>query len=196
MPEIVEDSQVEQQQLIAKFVTGDLRTFEMVFRDYYEPLVRYGNTFLKNGDESEDIVQQVFVSVWEKREELEVHTSIRAFLYKAVHNACLNKIKHHKVREIYAVEVKATQADMDASNQLEVAELDEKIHRAIDRLPEQCAKIFKMSRFEQLKYQEIADQLGLSIKTIENQMGKALKMIRESLKDYLLLLVLFLIQEL
>ena len=196
MPEIVEDSQVEQQQLIAKFVAGDLRTFEMVFRDYYEPLVRYGNTFLKDSDESEDIVQQVFVSVWEKREELEVHTSIRALLYKAVHNACLNRIKHHKVRAVHAVEVKATHSDIDASNQLEAAELDGKIHQAIDRLPEQCAKIFKMSRFEQLKYQEIADQLGLSIKTIENQMGKALKMIRESLKDYLFLLVLFFIQEL
>ena len=152
---------MEEQQLIAQFVAGDLRTFEMVFRDYYEPLVRYGNTFLKDADESEDIVQQVFVSVWEKREQLEVHTSIRALLYRAVHNACLNRIKHHKVRAVHAAEVKAIHTDSDTSDQLEAAELDEKIHQAIDRLPEQCAKIFKMSRFEQLKYQEIADQLGL-----------------------------------
>ena len=97
---------MEDKQVIAQVVTGDLSTFEMVFRDYYRPLVRYGNTFLKDSDEAEDIVQQVFVSLWEKRSQLDIHTSIRAVLYKAVQNACLNKIKHAKVRNAYAEEFK------------------------------------------------------------------------------------------
>lgn len=168
----------------------------MVFRDYYTPLVRYGNTFLKDSDETEDVVQQVFVSLWEKRTQLDIHTSVRAVLYRAVHNACLNRLKHQKVRGDYASDWKSTQSDSEQTDALEAAELQERINRAIEGMPEQCARIFKMSRFEQLKYQEIADQLGLSIKTVENQMGKALKIIREALKDYLPLFILFLLQQL
>lgn len=177
-------------------MAGDLNTFEMVFRDYYKPLVRYGTTFLKDSDEAEDVVQQVFVSMWEKRSQQDIHTSVRALLYKAVHNACLNRIKHRKVRMVYAEELKATQEQASQVDLVQANELDEKIQLAVANMPEQCAKIFKMSRFEQLRYQEIADQLGLSIKTIENQMGKALRIIREELKDYLPLLILFLIREL
>jgi RNA polymerase sigma-70 factor (family 1) len=179
-------------------VAGDLKTFEMVFRDYYKPLVQYGNTLLKDPDETEDVVQQVFVSVWEKRTQLDIHTSIRALLYKAVHNACLNRIKHYKVRAVHAEEWKATQfaGTDDASELLQADELNGRIQQAVETMPEQCARIFKMSRFEQLKYQEIADELGLSIKTVENQMGKALKIVREALKDYLPLFILLLIGEL
>ncbi len=181
---------------MAQVVTEDLNTFEMVFRDYYKPLVRYGNTFLKDSDETEDVVQEVFVSLWEKRTELDIHTSIRAVLYKSVQNACLNKIKHFKVRSAYAEDWKATQQVEETSDSVQVNELNDRIQLAIDNMPEQCGRIFKMSRFEQLRYQEIADELGLSVKTVENQMGKALKIVREELKDYLPLLILFFIQTL
>lgn len=196
MPEIAETIRVEEKELTTRFVAGDLKTFEMVFRDYYQPLVRYGNTFLKDADETEDVVQQVFVSLWEKRHQLDIHTSVRALLYRAVHNACLNRIKHYKVRAVHAEEWLHTQSVADTDDQVQATELNERILHAIEGLPEQCARIFKMSRFEQLKYQEIADQLGLSVKTVENQMGKALKVIRESLKDYMPLLILFFLQEL
>ncbi|WP_341903835.1 RNA polymerase sigma-70 factor [Fluviicola taffensis] len=187
---------VEEKQVITQVVTGDLNTFEMVFRDYYKPLVRYGSTFLKDSDEAEDVVQQVFVSLWEKRTQLDIHTSIRAVLYKSVQNACLNKIKHLKIRAGYAEDLKATVVQHDSSDPVQVNELNERIQVAVENMPEQCGRIFKMSRFEQLRYQEIADQLGLSVKTIENQMGKALKIVREELKDYLPLLILFFIQTL
>ncbi|MDF3027042.1 MAG: hypothetical protein K0S23_1349 [Fluviicola sp.] len=168
----------------------------MVFRDYYKPLVRYGNTFLKDSDETEDVVQQVFVSLWEKRTQLDIHTSIRAVLYKSVQNACLNKIKHLKVRDTYAEEMMAVAVPEETSDPVQVNELNERIQQALESMPEQCGRIFKMSRFEQLRYQEIADQLGLSVKTVENQMGKALKIVREELKDYLPILILFFIQTL
>lgn len=184
-------ARVEEKQVITQVVTGDLSTFEMVFRDYYKPLVRYGNTFLKDSDETEDVVQQVFVTLWEKQTQLDIHTSIRAVLYKSVQNACLNKLKHLKVRNVYAEDWKASTVHEDTSEPVLVNELNERIQLAVENMPEQCGRIFKMSRFEQLRYQEIADQLGLSVKTVENQMGKALKIVREELKDYLPLLILF-----
>lgn len=190
----MKDIAVKDKQLKTQVVNGDLNAFEMVFRDYYKPLVRYGNTFLRDTDETEDVVQQVFVSIWEKRAQIDIHTSIRAVLYKAVQNACLNKIKHRKVRNAYAEEWKMTQQKESVSVPVYVDELQQRIQLAIEQMPEQCGKIFKMSRFEQLRYQEIADQLGLSVKTIENQMGKALKIVREELKDYLPLLILFFVE--
>lgn len=182
----LEFNQVE----INKFKEGDIKSFESIFNAYYKALVGYANTMLNDIDEAEDRVQQVYIMLWEKRTVIEIHTSLRAFLYKAVHNACLNKIKQQKVRSEYAKVIQLNNNSDYQYEKLEEKELQKKIEYAIDLLPEQCSKIFKMSRFEQLKYQEIADQLGLSIKTIENQMGKALKILREQLKEYLPLLII------
>lgn len=184
--------QVDNGEVTEQLRTGNLKTFEMIFNQYYHPLVQYGNTFMKDLDEAEDVVQQVFVSVWEKRESTEIHTSLRALLYKAVHNACLNRIKQQKVRRDYVQSEVHVRQEASAFDHLQEKELKQKIEDAVSLLPEQCAKIFRMSRFEQLKYQEIADQLGLSVKTVENQMGKALKLMRESLKEYLPVFIFFL----
>lgn len=168
--------------------------FKALFETHYSELIRYACTLLKDSDEAEDIVQQVFVSFWEKRMELEVHTSARALLYRSVHNSCLNRLKQWQVRTKYAGEVKRQGTVINLNNELYRKELEVKIEAAISTLPEQCAKIFKMSRFDQLKYQEIADALGLSVKTVENQMGKALKLMREHLKEYLPLALILLYQ--
>lgn len=181
-------------ELIHKFKLGDVGAFEALFNSYYQALVGYGRTIMKDQDEAEDIVQQVFVSVWEKRSGLVVHTSFRAMLYKAVYNSCLNRIKHGEVRRGYAKEVIMTSSSSFSQQDVQYKELQKRINDAIDQLPEQCAKIFKMSRFEELKYQEIADKLSLSIKTVENQMGKALKLMRENMKDYLMLLIVAIIK--
>ncbi len=173
-------------------VIADEAAFKQLFESLYDALVRYAFTFLKDTDEAEDIVQQQFVKLWEKRAELTIHTSVKAFMYSTIYNACMNKLKQQQVRQSYAKEVQLNAPVSSASDELQHKELEEKIEQALQVLPEQCAKIFKMSRFENLKYKEIADELNLSIKTIENQMGKALKILREQLKDYLPLLVLLL----
>ncbi len=168
----------------------------MLFKEYYHPLVAYGRTIVSDRDEAEDIVQHTFVNFWEQRTQLEVHTSVRAMLYKSVQNACLNSLKHKKVRQVYRREQEYTQAfPGQQDEQLQAKELETQIEAVISQLPEQCARIFKMSRLEGLKYQEIADQLQLSVKTVENQMGKALRILREELKAYLPLLLLFLMRE-
>jgi RNA polymerase sigma-70 factor, ECF subfamily len=173
------------------FKLDDIKAFEMLFNQYYKPLVNYSFTLLKDTGEAEDIVQQVYINVWQKRDELDIHTSPRAFLYKSVYNASLNRIKQNNVRNAYAADAKVTAPIADEADTVVAKELKQKIDFAIEQLPEQCGKIFKMSRYGNLKYQEIANELGISVKTVENQMGKALKTLRVTLKEYMPLLILF-----
>jgi RNA polymerase sigma-70 factor (family 1) len=179
--------QLSEQQYWQLISQGDKKAYEQVFRTYYQTLCNYACSVIKDMDEAEEVVQNVFYTIWNKREVLQISTSIKSYLYRAVHNDCLNKLKHGKVKMLYAEEYKShANGGFDSSaNVLEAKELNKQINTAIDSLPEQCGLVFKLSRFENLKYAEIAEQLGISVKTVENHMGKALKIMREKLKDYL-----------
>jgi RNA polymerase sigma-70 factor, ECF subfamily len=176
----------EQQQLEA-LTKGDITAFEMIFRTYYQPLCHYAYTFLQDKEEAEEIVQSTFMSVWEKHETISIRTSAKSYLYAMVRNACLNVIKHEKIKQKHAVEEMALSpvSHDSVSNTVASIELESRIQDAMEKLPEQCRLVFKLSRFEELKYSEIAEQLNISVKTVENHMGKALKIMREQLKDYL-----------
>lgn len=166
--------------------------FEQVFKTHFKALHAYAFTFVQDSSVAEDMVQTVFIRLWEKAERLNVHRSLNAYLYRSVYHECLNYIKHQKVRATHETYVKHTggRHSGDASENMELRELEKKVSAALTALPEGCRTIFQMSRFESLKYQEIADKLGISVKTVENQMGKALKLLRIRLKDYLTLLLL------
>jgi RNA polymerase sigma-70 factor, ECF subfamily len=166
---------------------GDDKAYEYVFKTYYEDLARYAFSILKKSEDSEDLVQQVFVNFWEKREQTIISGSLKSYLFRSVHNQCLNKIKHDKVKANYVVHSQYydTKYHSEVEEELEGKELAEKIEMVIESLPNQCRKIFVMNRMEALKYKEIADKLDISIKTIENQIGKALKILRGSLGSYL-----------
>jgi RNA polymerase sigma-70 factor (ECF subfamily) len=170
---------------------GDMQAFERVFKEHYDGLCRFANSYLLDVDEAEEVVQGTFIGFWEKRENLQIETSLKAYLYRSVRNSCLNEIKRQKVRQVHAQAVLQQEVQVAEASDHDALkiELEDRIHHAIQTLPEQCRLIFKMSRFEELKYQEIADQLGLSIKTVENQIGKALKVLREQLKDYLPMII-------
>ena len=186
--------ETEQSYLLA-IREGSNSAFETVFRTYYDDLSRYAFSILKKSEESEDLVQQVFVNFWEKREQTIISGSLKSYLFRSVHNHCLNKIKHEKVKANYVDHslYYDTKYHVEVEEILEGKELSEKIDLLIDSLPTQCKKIFIMNRMESLKYKEIAEQLGLSIKTVENQIGKALKILKGSLGSYLtsLLMVLY-----
>ena len=141
------------------------------------------------------IVQQTMITFWEKRETIEITTSVKSYLYRAVHNQALNKIRHDKVRQVYSKDVQSAgeQESEAASGKILQQEMQLKITDAINQLPDQCRTVFQLSRFENLKYLEIANHLGISVKTVENHMGKALRLMRISLKDYLPLCLLWLI---
>jgi RNA polymerase sigma-70 factor (family 1) len=179
--------QLNEQQYWQLISGGDKKAFEQVFNTYYQALCNYARTMLKDMDEAEEVVQNMFFNIWSKRESLQISSSIKSYVYRATHNDCLNKIKHGKVRAVYADDYKSTMSASfhGSAEVLEAKELGKQINEAIANLPEQCGLVFKLSRFENLKYQEIADQLDISIKTVENHMGKALKLLRTELKDYL-----------
>lgn len=153
----------------------------------------YANSFTEDLDAAEEIVQDLFVRFWEQRDTKEITTSVRAYFYSSVRNACLNQLKHLKIKEKYKQEQEREWMFHSTQNQddLEINELDKKIHDAINALPEGRRKIFILSRFDGLKYQEIADKLNISIKTVENQMGEALKFLRVQLKDFIVTLLVF-----
>lgn len=181
---------------IEKIKSGDVSSFERLFKDYYSMLCNFAYGIVKDSDSAEELVQKLFCNLWEKREELNINTSIKSYLYTAVRNACLNTKKHLKVRMEYEKEyLYVNRSAQDESGmKLETKELRDQIETAISKLPEQCRQVFKLSRFEELKYREIAEVLNISIKTVENHMGKALKILREELKYLIVLLLLLLIK--
>ena len=163
--------------------------FELAFKAYYVAVLRYCMTIVKDVDDAQDIVQQAFLKIWLKREEIDT-TELRAYVYKSVYHASLDHLKRRQIKMKYHHLITNLPEHPAFPEQSSSQELGIAIRKAIDVLPEQCRKIFQMSRFDQLKYREIAAALQLSVKTVENQMGKALKMLRERLKEYLPLLLI------
>lgn len=156
-------------------------------------MVSYAFNFVKEQEGSEEIVQEVFFQLWINRKKTEIKTSISSYLYRAVRNRCINLIKHIEIRENYKQHNSAEidKLDKEYSDPVSVSELDKKIRKCIDNLPMQRKKIFLMSRYEEMTYSEIAEKMGLSKKTIENQMGKALQYLRTELKEYMPLIIIF-----
>lgn len=164
-----------EKEIIRLIFRGDELVFEQLFRAWYARLVLFAFKFLSDRQEAENIVQMVFIKYWEKRKELKIE-SLNSYLMTAVRNSCLNELKRRP--HFYSVEEQfnlAEEKDEDGYDE----ELIKKVQDAIDEMPPQRQKIFKMSRFEGVKYKEIASRLGISPKTVEAQMGKALKTLRE-----------------
>ncbi|NOT75146.1 MAG: RNA polymerase sigma-70 factor [Cyclobacteriaceae bacterium] len=182
-----------EQQVFTALQEGNESAFEMLFKTYYKPLCNYAYSFLNDRDEAEEVVQSAFIGIWDKRNSIEIQTSMKSYLYRMVRNACLNVIKHVKVKKVHAkYEMAGGEPVHEEVGQAVLAlELEQKIYEAMKALPEQCRIVFQLSRFEELKYAEIAEQLSISVKTVENHMGKALKIMRSQLKDYLPLLLIF-----
>ena len=160
--------------------------FEALFRSHYAALHAFARGYIEDPQQAEEMVQDVFFKIWEKRDQIEINISLKSYLYSSVRNHCLNHLKHLKVRSRYSDFVMNHESELhsDVEEKLDFSELQEKVHELMQSLPEQCQRIFRMSRFEGKKQREIAEELGISIKTVENQMGRALKVMREGLKGY------------
>ena len=167
----------------------DERVFETIFRDHYQALVGFAVKYVRDDDVAEGIVQETFANLWVKSKTITIKTSLKAYLYGAVRNGCLNYLKHEKVKKAYSEYRGYHFSEQDETDHLELDELESTIRKAFEKVPPKCREIFELSRFEGKKYQEIAELLDLSIKTVENQMGKALKILRDELKDYLILII-------
>lgn len=163
------------------------------FQMYFEGLYRYAFTILKNNDDAKDAVQSVFVKIWEKRATIDEQQSVQSYLYTSVYNYCLNVKRKEKVRNEYVQNNQQTKHTQQTHrDQLVTRENIKTITDALESLPPQCKRIFLKSRFEKKKYAEIAQELNLSVKTIEVQIGKALKILREKLSGVHILFIILL----
>lgn len=175
-------------QLTLRIKLGDHQAFELLFRMYYVRLCAFSNKFLNDTEESRETVQEVFTKIWEGRNELDPEDSIKAYLFKITHNLSINKLRRKKVElkytEIYKL-VYIEHEEISAHESLIAKELENQIFNSINKLPVKCRKIFELSRNEGLKYREIADVLKISIKTVETQMSKALRSLKDELSIYL-----------
>lgn len=170
------------------------KAFDYFFEKYYAALFAYAKGMVSDSFVAEEIVQQMFVYLWENKEGINIHTSVKSYLFRAVHNDCMDYLKLVKQKSNITDIVLSTYNEPNIAfyDPLIEAEFQNIMNNVFSELPQQCRKIFILSRFEGLSYKDIALKLEISIKTVENQIGKALKIIREKLQPYLSFIFSFL----
>jgi RNA polymerase sigma-70 factor (ECF subfamily) len=183
----------EQLECFSKLSAGDEKAFEALFRIYYASLCHLAAKIVKDHIAAEEVVQETFVKIWDNRKNLKIDTSVKNYLFMAVRNRCLNRIEYDRIRYLHAKKI-LVETPEEAFYSFDYIDpgLADKIEASILSLPEKRREIFRLNREEGLKYREIAEKLNLSLKTVEAQMGLALKTLREKLKEFNIT-VLFLI---
>ena len=175
--------------ILKKIKEGDIKAFEELFRCYYSPLCWYAASITGRMEVAEEIVEELFYVLWKDREQLQIFQSVKSYLYKAVRNEALQYCQHKEVKERYREYVLAgnvLEQNSDPHRQLEYEELQGLIRHTLDKLPVRRLQIFQMHRMEGKKYAEIASSLSLSIKTVEAEMTKALRTLRNEIDNYIL----------
>jgi len=162
------------------------RQFKVVFDTYYNSLCNYAFTFTRNTDSSEDIVQDLFAKIWESRRELLTEKTIRYYLFTAVRNNSISYLRQGKKAITIEWGDRENEYAAAVAETMETPEIEDYsglLEKGIGRLPPKCREVFMLHRFSNMSYTEIAASLGISVKTVENQLGKALKMLRAFLKE-------------
>jgi len=171
----------------------DKTTFEEIFKSQFKPLCSFAYKYLKDLDLAKEIVHDVFVNLWQKRDEIDLQKSVKSYLFTSVNNRSLNHIRDNKkfVKSDYA-EMNFTGDDnITDSDILVEQELKLKITQILESLPEKCRQVFELSRYEGKKYREIAIELNISEKTVEAHISKALKILKENLSEFLTVMLFF-----
>ncbi len=180
------DAAADDRDLLAHIRQGDEGAFDVLFRRYYGPLVGLAESMLRTRAVAEEVVQDVLLELWRRREGLIVTDTLRAYLFRSVRNRSLNELRRGKVEKAGEPYARGeTSAPATAQTDLDNEELNLAISTAVAALPDPCREVFEMSRTHNLKYSEIAETLGVSIKTVEARMGRALKELRERLAAWL-----------
>ena len=185
----------DEEELIQRLSNHDRGAFEQIFKTYYADLCKFSVKYVRDEQVAEEIVQEVFINIWERRSSLTITTSIKSYLFTAIRNRSFNYLKLQLPKEQKKVDLEGL-GFLDEDNreqEMIMDELKEYVHTAIESLPNKCRIIFNLSRNAGMTYKEIAEELDLSVKTVENQIGLALKKLRENLNpiwDKIMLLLL------
>jgi RNA polymerase sigma-70 factor, ECF subfamily len=175
-------------ELFERIKKNDEAAFEMLFRTYYKTLCYFAYKIVKDSIVAEEIVQDLFSHFWEKRGSMELFTSVKSYLFKSVHNNSLKYLRHQKIVIEHQTKVKIDQPlpfELQ-ENYAEIGEMMHIINQTLEEVPQRTREIFQLNRDEGLKYQEIADKLNISIKTVEAHITSLLKLLRINLKDYMI----------
>jgi len=173
---------------------GDRKIFDLVFKEYYSGLCTFATDYVRNHDTAREIVQEVFFNLWENHHKIYINSSLKAYLYRSVHNLCVNFLRNSSqfARNNIQLEQVKQQADLlfiempdDIFEAAFTEQLEQKLDKAIENLPEQCRIVFCASRYENLSYPEIAEKLNISLSTVKTQMSRAMDKLREIVDNYL-----------
>jgi RNA polymerase sigma-70 factor (ECF subfamily) len=177
---------MDERELLLRLRQGDDAAYDAIFRQWYAPLVATTAALLRDRGPAEEVVQDVMLELWRRRESLTLETSLRAYLFQATRNRALNYLRRQRVEARGESTIAAGLPTPEpADSEVREAELSVAIQAAIAGLPDRCREVFELSRIRGLKYSEIATELGISVKTVEAQMGKALRVMREKLAPWL-----------
>jgi RNA polymerase sigma-70 factor (ECF subfamily) len=173
----------------------DQDAFEVIFYKYYAGLVVYANQFVFDKAESEDIVQEFFTKLWQKRQYIELTDTIKSYFFSSIKNSCLNHLKQKSIHEKYIQWLNESSKDrLDYNEDLYTeSELKEKIKKTIDLLPNRCREVFILSKIKGEKNDKIAEELNISKRTVETHISNAIKVLKEQLKEYLILSILLVV---
>jgi RNA polymerase sigma-70 factor (ECF subfamily) len=177
----------KEEEILNQIRQGNLEAFEVMFRTYYKELCNYVFQYFHDKNSAEEIVQDLFYKLWTKKDNLIIRTSIRAYLYKAAYNNTMLFLRENNTRK--RIQLIPEEIDQNLVNEADIPiqsdELDQIIQDTIGSMPLKIRRVYELSRLEGLKYREIAEKLSISVKTVEANMGKALKLFRKNLKDYI-----------
>ena len=186
LPDRASHSSMDERELLLRLRQGDDAAYEAIFRQWYAPLVATTAGLLRDRGPAEEVVQDVLLELWRRRESLTLETSLRAYLFQSTRNRALNFLRRQRVEARGESTIAAGLPTPEpADSEVREAELNVAIQSAIAGLPDRCREVFELSRIRGLKYAEIATELGISVKTVEAQMGKALRVMREKLAPWL-----------
>ncbi len=176
----------DDRECITRLTQGDEAAYALVFRTWYAPLVRFVEALLRQRDEAEEVAQEVLLELWNRRSQLDPERPVQAWLFRAARNRALNVVRHRKVvQQSEPVIASLTGESAPSDTRVVEHELEAALHEAIADLPPRCREVFELSRRDGLRNAEIASQLGISVKAVEGQIGRALRALRERLRPWL-----------
>lgn len=190
LAKMTSDKNINESILLAALKLDSQEAFSLIFRRYYTDLVLFAGTFFSNQSDCEDIIQNVFYKIWKERKTLDITNSLRAYLFTLVKHQCLDELRHRKVKVAYETDAHRQILELSPYDYLLHTDLRKNLDSSLAKMPTTEREALLMSRVDELKYSEIAKKLNVSVRTVEVRISKALKFLKNDLKEFLSIITL------